>query len=645
MDAALRRPVISRHALAGAVLLAWLTPAAAADFQLDNLKLELGAVVLSAPKVEVKGSTLEREAFAALFNGASGESAVSRISKLNAAEISAPELRMEQAIGPQKQVTVYRGVRFSDVRDGKIGRGEAAGGTVTATLPADTPAPAPAPSPGSAMSSAAKAIAGGSAGQAMRGEFLRMSFDTFDLKQLARVVTEKAQPGVAEPMLPIIGRYELDGYTFDLGPMGKMSLGKNSGRGFAAKVGDQPLGELFAKLAAMSQAAEKAAKEPGAQPPGFKTEEERKLGLAMLSLFETVSYGSGEARDFVMTMVAPPKPDAKPAAPGAKPETVDLRINRIAFGEDTPAKSGFAIEGMSFAGGGGTGQIDLISHSGFSFGPVIAALKDELAKAGGDFDSIDVRRFIPTLGTMRLSGIAIDAPQEARRGQPAPPPMKIGIGAFELKSGEQLNGIPTSLALTIDNLLVPVVETPGNPTARDLLAMGYRNLDLSAKLDLAWDAASSELGIRALSLGGAGMARLDAKGTLGNVTKDLFASDMALAQVAALGATARSVEAKLQNLGLFEKLLENEARKAKRKPEEMRQQYAMMATLGLSAILGPSDGAKTLTAAISRFIAKPGTLSVSATAKSASGLGLADVITLTDPTEIFDKIDLKANAE
>ena len=59
----------------------------------------------------------------------------------------------------------------------------------------------------------------------------------------------------------------------------------------------------------------------------------------------------------------------------------------------------------------------------------------------------------------------------------------------------------------------------------------------------------------------------------------------------------------------------------------------------------PSDAAKALTAAVSRFAAKPGTLTVQASAKSTSGLGLADVLTIADPTEIFDKIDLKANAE
>ncbi|MNY65063.1 hypothetical protein D3C86_2022750 [compost metagenome] len=71
----------------------------------------------------------------------------------------------------------------------------------------------------------------------------------------------------------------------------------------------------------------------------------------------------------------------------------------------------------------------------------------------------------------------------------------------------------------------------------------------------------------------------------------------------------------------------------------------MIANLGLAAMLGPSDAAKILTAAVSRFVARPGTLTVAASAKSASGLGLADVITMAEPTELFDKIDLKADAQ
>lgn len=610
----LRRLTPFRTALMASVF-AFAGPVCAADFQIDGLKLDFGSMAIVVPKIDVKGSSLEREAFVSLFDGKTGESAVSRMGKLNAGEISAPELRFEQTIGPQKQVTTYRDVRFSNVRDGRIERGDAASGAITVT---------------------------GAPSGAMKGDLKRTSFEGFDIKHVARVLTERAQPGVNETMQPIFGRFEQEGYSLDMGSAGKMSMGRMSGRGFAAKVGDEPLADVIARLVTLSEAAEKASREPDAKPPGLKTEEERRLGISLLSLYDTLSYGSGEARDLAMTITPPATYDAKT---GPKSETVTMKMARIAFGEDTPDKSGFALEGLQFSGGGASGAVDSISHSGFSIGPVISELKALLATPDVDLDTLDFRKFIPTLGTMRFAGLSVEAPQAAKRGQPALPPVKVGIGAFEFKAGEPLNGVPTNVSLTLDNLRAPVVEGPNNPAAADLIAMGYKLLDLSARIDLAWEAARSELAIRSISFGGAGMAKLDAKGTLGNVTKDLFSSDLALAQVAALGATARSVEAKLQNLGIFEKLIENEARKAKRKPDEIRQQYAMMASLGLSAILGPSEAAKTLTAAISRFVAKPGTLTVQANAKSSGGLGLADVITLGDPTEIFDKLDIKASAE
>lgn len=584
----------------GLMLLA--RPAVAADFQLDNVRFDFGAMVITAPKLLVKGSTLERETFASLLNGKTGESAVARVNRLDATEITAPELVFEHSQGKQKQVTTYRDVRFSDIRDGKIARGESSGGTLSGESPA--------------------------AGK-MTGTLNRLGFESFDVRQTARVMTERAQPGATEPARPLFRRFEQDGYTLDMGPAGKVSIGKMVGRDFAASVGEEPLGEVLNRVMALSE----EVNAPGDKPDPAKREAEKRMGRSLLALYDRVDYGSGEIRDMTMNVV-----DPKPAG---KPEPVEVKIARIAYGQDTPAQSGFALEGFQFAGGGAKGLIDSISYSGFSFGPVIKELQAALAKPETDSDTIDWRRYVPTIGTIRLAGLSVDAPPMLPSGQP----IKIGLGTFELKAGEQLNGIPTSVVLTIDRLVAPITEGAGNPAARDMIAMGIRSLDLSAKLDLAWEAARNELAIRQISFGGAGLARLEASATLGNVTKDLFSSDTALAQVAALGATARGLNAKLENFGLVEKLIANEARKAGRKPEEMRQQFAMIASLGLASILGPSDAAKALTAAVSRFAAKPGTLTVEASAKSASGLGLADVIAITDPTEILDKIDLKANAQ
>ncbi|KUL94822.1 hypothetical protein DK26_18355 [Bosea sp. WAO] len=599
---------------AGLLLLLLAGTASAEDFQLDNVRLDLGQFVLTIPKLDVKGTSLDRAAFQAIFQAAPGsnESPVARMSRLTATEISAPSLVMEQNFGPQKQITTYRDIRFSEIREGKIARGEAKAGTIK--------------------------VEGSTTGQ-MNGEILRTSFEGLDLTQIARVFAEKAAPGTEPAMQTVIGRIEQDGYTLDLGELGKVSGGKAAMRNFKARVGAEPMGELMTRIVTLGEESEKAAKDLNSkEEPAVTEARDRQMLLATLALFDSIDYGSGEIRDLVMAIKTPPKP-------GAKPEAVDLRISRIAFGEDAPEKSGLVMEGLKFEGGGGKGAIASAGYFGFSLENTIKELRKALAEPDFDPSADDLRRFIPKLGTIRLSGIQITAPQEGKRGAAPLPPIEVGLGTFELRHGEQVNGIPTNMALTLDKLTIPVVESASNPSAKDLLAMGYRTLDLSAKLDLAWQEASKEFAIRALSLGGAGMAKLEATGTLGNVGKEVFSADLALAQVALLGATAKNLDIKLQNLGLAEKLIENEARKSKRKVEDVRREYGTIASLGLAAILGPSDGAKALASAIARFVAKPGLLSVSATAKAPNGLGLADVITLADPTEIFEKIDVKANAE
>lgn len=616
-----RSASLAGTALVGLIVFAG-APARAADFQIDDVRIDLGKMALRIPKVTVKGSNLEKDAFLALFAPTANEPASVRAAKLTAAEISAPELTMEQSFGDQKQSTTYRDIRLTDIRDGKIGHGESASGSLTAT--------------------------GGKTG-AMKGTLKRTAFDAFDLKQTVRVLTEKSAPGASEPYLPLIGNFEQEGYDIDLGQAGTMSIGRANGRNFAAKVGPEPMLEVIDKLGKASAEVEKS---PDVAPgdkaaKALDDEAHKRLALSGLALFDTVEYGSGEVRDIVMHLVPPARPG--PAA-GEKPraedkqrpeDPIDLKIARMAFGENTPEKSGFAMEELQFSSGAVKGRFDLIGYSGFSFADTFRELRILLAQPNPDLDTIDYRRFVPKIGTVRVSGIAIEAPPSP----PAKEPIKVALGSFELRGGEQLNGVPTSMGLTIDKLVAPIVATDANPAVKDLIAMGITSIDFSAKLDLAWDAVKNELGIKPLSFGAANLARIDANATLGNVTKDLFASDLALAQVAALGATARSVEIKLQNFGLVEKLIENEARKSKRKVEEVRQQYAMIASMGLAAILGPSDGAKTLASAVSRFVAKPGTLTVQASAKAASGLGLADVLTITQPAEVFDKIDIKADAQ
>jgi hypothetical protein len=107
----------------------------------------------------------------------------------------------------------------------------------------------------------------------------------------------------------------------------------------------------------------------------------------------------------------------------------------------------------------------------------------------------------------------------------------------------------------------------------------------------------------------------------------------------------KALEIKLDNLGLVDRYLAMEARKARKEPETLRREWGTMAALILPALLGDTDAAKAITAAVSRFVVSPKTLSIVASAKNPGGVGLADVIAAGDPKAVLGKIDVKAIAE
>jgi hypothetical protein len=161
-----------------------------------------------------------------------------------------------------------------------------------------------------------------------------------------------------------------------------------------------------------------------------------------------------------------------------------------------------------------------------------------------------------------------------------------------------------------------------------LAAMGYRDLDLSFASAADWVESADELHVRDLSFRGRDMGGVSVRATLGNLTRDAFDPDQAVAAVALLGATARSVELTVEDKGLAERLFAQEARGRKISPEEVRREYGVAAAVGVPALLGNSPQAKAVAQAVARFVAKPGRLVIAAKAKDPAGLGAADLAAL-----------------
>jgi hypothetical protein len=160
-----------------------------------------------------------------------------------------------------------------------------------------------------------------------------------------------------------------------------------------------------------------------------------------------------------------------------------------------------------------------------------------------------------------------------------------------------------------------------------------------------WNEPGNEFVLREMSVSGAQMGSANLRATFGGVTKDVFNPDHAVALVALFGATVKNAQLTIENGGLFEKLLEQEARKQSKSVDDLRKEFGIVAAVGVPAMLGNSANAKTIGQAVARFVAKPGKLMTSARAKDSAGLGIADLGSIGQPGAILEKLEVTATAE
>jgi hypothetical protein len=135
-----------------------------------------------------------------------------------------------------------------------------------------------------------------------------------------------------------------------------------------------------------------------------------------------------------------------------------------------------------------------------------------------------------------------------------------------------------------------------------------------------------------------------AKAEIGNVMRDLFTTDKAKAAVAALAVAAKSIDVSLTNSSLFERLIAQQAKEQRRKPEDVRAELAAGASLMVPMMLGDHPAARVLGPILGRFVADPKNLKVTVTARDPAGVGATDFIAAANPMDVLKKVDIKAAA-
>lgn len=601
--------VRSLRGAAAALALAPLVLAAPAWAQgqtvtLSDLRYSMGFGTVVIPRLEVRGTPLAESELRAILDPAAPGDVGARLQRLQAQAALMPEIIVETDLKGQTSRTVYRDVRIANIAAGVVGETTAAGATGESSDP---------------RAGAARLSMG-----AIRMEAL-------DLPLVARVIVGASPDPSREPLAPIYRTLTYADYAMELpGGLGQMSIRRVAATGFKARPGREPLNSAVRGLMEFADRQQDAGRNARPSPQDMVV-----MGQ-FFSIFENFEYGVMDIEDFRGRF-------------GEGDQRAEFRIAAMRF-SDQSNSAGFGMRDMRVEAGPARFVMAELEARDFAVKPTFRAVAELLQSGNPQAFERDWHKLIPQLGTIRIAGVEIVAPDpDARSGRQQqnqqPQTLRITARSAELGFGAQLDGIPTAMRFGAEDIVVPLSANSRDDNIRQMRAMGINEISLGWLADLAWRQAQNTLDVNALNVTIRDQMTAAISGRLGNVTREAFSTDAALAQVAWLSATAQQIRFSVQNSGLFERIVANEARKARKQPDQLRREWGSLAAIGLPAILGDSEGAKAIAGAVSRFIARPGALELEATSKAPAGLGLADaVVAAGNPQSLFDKVEIRANA-
>jgi hypothetical protein len=556
---------------------------------LENLSFKGAAGAVRIPRITVEGTNASKADIEALFDASSLSQLGPRLARISARSVSIPLIEFTQELPDTTSVTSYRDTVMRDIRNGVIGE------SVTPVLSAKV-------SPKTGRKEIPE-VDFSMADMVLKG---------MDLPLMLRFVFDKAQPG--EQLKTAAADQTIGKISVRMGSQGAFTIDSVAIKDFKVRPLAKPLMELSADLQKASQ---------------DKTKEGEKASmLAALGLMTSMSYGNFEMNGLAGEGTSPTE-----KAP------VKFALKKItgAGGGDVPGR--FSMQGLSVQASGGKVDFGEFTVDGVDMSGMWSALQTAAAKPDFKPDELDPTAFLPKINLIRLAGIDINMPDPKAAGQM----IKAKLGRFETRMGNHVGPIPADVAVNLDRFQMDIPANTREEGLKNILALGYKAIDVSMAYNQVWDKAKKTLSLKDLSATSAGMLNARMSGEIANVSADVFTLDKAKAAVAALGIVAKSLNVTVVNEGLVQKLIAQQAAQQKRKPEDVRAELAAGAALMVPMMMGDHPGARALGAALGKFAADPKNVKVVMTAKG-DGVGSMDFLASGNPMEVLKKVDITATA-
>ncbi|WP_273726514.1 hypothetical protein [Brucella gallinifaecis] len=578
-----------------------------------DVKTEIAQFKIALPSVRIDDANFDIGMLRDTFGN--GELTLAeRVGRFSAKRMSVPEINIVQILNDKEQKTSYKDVTLEDIVNGHVARYTSSGATfdLDLSLPDEN---------GTINEERMAGTIGTSEGKDIDGVFI------------ARLYTEAAGPNDTEAQ-PVYGPFSAKNIVVKA-TKSSFSYDEVRSNGITMRLPAQPFTEILRKL--------DAAQKIDSLPP----EEQKEFFANLIGLFDTIGKGDVE----LLGMKIQP----------SDPEKGEGAIEKMAMSFDNKTFD-MSLDGFSAGNGTDYIKLDEFSLKGFNWGPSAEAVKKFVGLSEEEMESFPFTTMLPEFGTIVLKGIDADLPYdnnafddidiEDEDGNPVPKPdglphrLKFGLKSYEIGLNKPLNGIPTDIRVTYEDMSLPVPQDSNEEMYKQLRALGYDRITISSNLEVNWDEASQSLVIKDLSLSGKDMGKVTMSGLMGGFTKEFFSGDKVLAQVALLGLKAREVNLKIENQGLAEKGLQFYADENNMSVEEARSTLTLIASAVLQELAADQPKLEAVISALKTFIAKPNTFEMSVKSKSERGIGALEMVAISqDPFSILDKIEIEAKAD
>jgi hypothetical protein len=195
---------------------------------------------------------------------------------------------------------------------------------------------------------------------------------------------------------------------------------------------------------------------------------------------------------------------------------------------------------------------------------------------------------------------------------------RVHLGSLEVTSSFS-GDIPKNTDFEVKDLVV--LPAKGSTTAQAIAGLGREKIELGFRLKGTYDMEAKVFTIDDYSLSAPAVGTLTAQGRIDNLDGAFYGDDAEKRKGAFQDARLGQVMLRYQDVGMFDRIVATAAERARKTPEALKAEWIAKTSQATTNLLGSNPSSGKLATELTKFIATPGTLTITASSTATLRLG------------------------